>query len=95
MGTQELSPDQVRELSKALNQFIFTALKVDEFKVKEREMIEELKSGYESKGKTPSQRIRSVLFLLWEQDRQGYDTFDAYYVHKTEQYIDHLKSKLD
>lgn len=44
--------------------------------------------------KTPSQRIRAVLFLLWKQEgEQG--TFDAFYNAKCEKIIEHLKSKLD
>jgi hypothetical protein len=44
--------------------------------------------------KTQSQRIRSVLFLLWRQDgEQG--EFRDFYHQKTNEIIEHLKSKLE
>jgi D-serine deaminase-like pyridoxal phosphate-dependent protein len=41
-----------------------------------------------------SQRIRNVLWLLHQQENEGFSQFDAYYKFKTEQIIDHYKSKL-
>lgn len=44
--------------------------------------------------KSQSQRIRSVLFLLWRQEgEQG--EFRDYYHQKTEKYINYLKEKLE
>jgi len=48
----------------------------------------------ELNNKTQSQRIRSVLYLLHQQDAEGFKSFDEYYKSKTEKYIEHLKSKL-
>lgn len=45
--------------------------------------------------KTPSQRLRSVFFLLWKQNPEGYEVFDTYYEVKMNKYIDFLKEKLD
>lgn len=95
LGTQELLPDQVKELSMALNKFVFTALKVDEFKSEEEEILENLESGFEDTGKSQAQRIRAVLFVLWKQDKKGFDSFDLYYRHMTEIYINHLKGKIE
>jgi len=95
MGTQELTPDQVRELSIALNRYIFTAIKVDEFRSEEKDTLDQLESGFEETGKTQSQRIRAVLFLLWKQDNKGFTEFDTYYKHSTELYINHLKTKIE
>lgn len=47
----------------------------------------------ERDSKTPGQRIRAILFLLWKQDGMP-GTFDAYYLNQTEKIIEHLKSKL-
>lgn len=44
--------------------------------------------------KTPSQRLRGVLFRLWEQDKNGYDTFETYYINYMEKIIEKLKEKL-
>ncbi len=43
--------------------------------------------------KSQGQRIRSVLFLIWQQSGANGD-FEMYYREKTEKYIDYLKEKL-
>jgi hypothetical protein len=43
-------------------------------------------------GKTPSQRMRAVLYILWSQDNQGYKDFPLYYDSKMERYIEELKT---
>lgn len=44
--------------------------------------------------KSQSQRIRAVLFRLWQQSGQT-QSFEVYYNEKTEKYIEHLKSFLE
>lgn len=44
--------------------------------------------------KSPSQRLRGVLFRLHEQDSEGME-WEVYYRVKMEKIIDHLKGKLD
>jgi len=46
------------------------------------------------KPKTPSQRMRNVLFLLFEQDHKGFSDFDSFYLDRMEKLIDLLKKKL-
>ena len=41
--------------------------------------------------KSPSQRLRGVLYNLFEQDDKGFDTFDHYYEDKMEKIINHYK----
>lgn len=94
-GTNEISPDQVRELSKALDKFIFLALKVDEFKSTELSVLSELETGLDDNAKTQSQRIKSVLFILWKQKNEGFSDFDSFYKSKTEKYIEYLKGKIE
>lgn len=48
----------------------------------------------EPKPKTHSQRLRAVLFLLYEQDAKGYVTFESYYADLMERIINHYKTKL-
>lgn len=44
--------------------------------------------------KSQSQRIRSVLFILWKQDPRGME-FQDYYKMQTEKYIEWLKGKIE
>lgn len=92
-GTNELTPEQVSEIARALDKFVFIGLKVDEFKSAETEIIENLETGVDDNAKTQSQRIKSILYLLWKQNSEGFD-FDSYYRSKTEKFIEHLKSKI-
>ena len=43
--------------------------------------------------KKQSQRLRAVLYKVWEQEGDG--EFREYYRHQTERIIEHFKSKLD
>lgn len=44
--------------------------------------------------KTPSTRQRNTLYVLWQQQPEGFTDFKDFYKFKMEQIITHLKSKL-
>ena len=44
--------------------------------------------------KTPSQRLRATLYILWEQTKPDV-TFEQYYREQVEKVISYLKEKLD
>lgn len=45
-------------------------------------------------GKTPSQRLRNVIYVLYTQRPEEYKDFDSFYKYKMNIIIEHLKSKL-
>lgn len=45
-------------------------------------------------GKTPSQRLRAVIFILWKQSG-GQGDFEDYYRHKLEMVIDQFKERIE
>lgn len=45
-----------------------------------------------SSGKTPSQRLRAALFVLWEQTNPGND-FDTFYRQRMERIIEAVKQE--
>ena len=45
--------------------------------------------------KSPSDRMRAVLFRLWEKDKNGYEDFNLYYQFYMEKLIEKLKGKLN
>ncbi len=47
----------------------------------------------EDEWKTPSQRLRRVLYVVWKQKKEG--EFNSFYVKKMEEIIEHFKGKLD
>jgi hypothetical protein len=44
--------------------------------------------------KSESQRMRAVLYRLWESKPEGYDTFNDFYKSKMEKIINHIKDKI-
>lgn len=93
--TQEPTPEQVTKVASLSQAFGFLAFKMDNFKQDEIEALDSLKSDYEDKGKSKSQRLKAVLYVYWKQDDQGYKIFDDYYNHMMEKLINFYKSKLD
>ena len=63
------------------------------FKEKELQESDIPKADPDDTSKTPSQRLRSVLFVLWKQGNQ-LDSFENFYRQMMEKFIDHVKSKL-
>lgn len=94
-GTQELPATEAGKLLALNNAFCFLSIKPEDFTTTEKEMMEQIKADtLTNTGKTPSQRLRSTLYVLFTQNNEGFTKFDAFYAHKMEQMIDHYKSKL-
>jgi hypothetical protein len=94
-GTNELSPQQLGEIGQALQREGFLAFKDNPFKQEEKDILKGLDAEFEENPKTPSQRLRAVLYVSWKQKPEGYEVFSQYYEFKMEKIIGHLKSKLD
>lgn len=92
-GTQELNPVEAGQLFQYMNQLVSVYLCPASIDNREIEQIDKLEP--ELNNKTQSQRIRSVLYLLFQQGNEGFKSFDEYYKSKTEKYIEHLKAKLN
>lgn len=93
--TNELSPSQVGDIQGALQSFGFVAFKNDVFKQNERDMLDNVEVDYQETGKTASQRLRGVMYRLFERDAEGFTSFTTYYEHHMEILINHFKKKLD
>lgn len=53
------------------------------------------KEDAEDKTKTPSKRLRAVLYVLHTQQGGKKEDFETFYRTKTEEIIEHFKGKLD
>jgi hypothetical protein len=93
--SNELTPEQLTGIAQMINSFGYIAFKNTPFKDREKEFIDTLEPEYNDTGKTPSQRLRAVLYRLWEQTPEGYEDFNRYYDFRMEQLIKHFKTKLD
>ena len=95
IGTQELTPENVAEISKMNGSMGYVAFKMEKFNNTEEEILESLKADYEDTGKTPGQRLRGVLYRAWEQKDENYSEFYDFYQHHMEKIINHFKGKLE
>jgi len=93
IGTQELTPEKAGLLFNTSNHLVTCYLSVKEnISDDEQEIIDSIE--VESPSKTPSQRLRNVLYLLWKSAPEGYKDFNLFYIHNMEKILDHYKSKL-
>ena len=92
--TNELTPEQLVQLSQNFQLFGYLAFKQDQFKSEQIKLLEEAKIDYEDKTKTPSKRLRDVLVVAFKQEPEGYTEFEAYYQSKMEKFINHIKNRL-
>lgn len=79
----------------SLNKSGFLAFATEAFSSKNLTAISDMEVDYDDPTKTPSKRLRGVLYRNWEQDAEGYKTFEDYYRSKMEVIIVHFKGKLD
>jgi hypothetical protein len=75
-------------------QFCYLGLKKEPFTKDETDLMESLKADLDNL-KTPSQRLRGILYRNFEQDGKGYRDFNTYYIAEMERICEHYKNKLD
>jgi len=93
LETQELSGGKAGEIFSLRNKVVAAYISPKEtIKQSDLDQVDEV--DVDLPGKSQSQRIRSVLFILYEQNKEGYKDFKGYYAAKTELLIDHLKTKI-
>lgn len=92
VGTQELSPEKAGQLMGYANQVVAVYVSPKEIVPQEVAKVDEIKSEFSSK--TPSMRLRGVLYVLWEHTPEGFKDFGAFYEHHMGKMIDHFKNKI-
>lgn len=90
LETRELPPEQAVNLFEVRNQEAWCVIAPE--KISEVNLPNE-KPDAALGTKTPSQRLRNVLYVYWQQHRQG--DFETFYRVKIEQIIEQLKDKLE
>lgn len=91
--TNELSPSKAGELFSFRGKVTMMYLSPkDTISQKEIDQVNLIDAEVE--GKTPSKRLRDVIYVLFTQQPEGYKEFDAFYKHKMNVITEHLKSKL-
>lgn len=96
LGTQELTPKEAGELFSLHQQAAYVMIKAEMFNTAERDLLEKIQADQtEYNGKTPSQRLRNVLYRVFETDPQSFNDFTRYYEYQMERLITHFKNKID
>jgi hypothetical protein len=94
IGTQEVTAEQGLALLKLRGKFCKVMLSDTSIEQKEIDAVDSLPIKDESSNKSNSQRLRSVLFINWQQSKQT-TNFDDYYNSEMNRIIDHYKAKLN
>ncbi len=92
--TNEPTPEQLVGIATLIGKFGYLAFKEDTFKSDEIEVLQGLESDFEDKGKTPSQRLRNVLYVNWQHNNKGYKDFNLYYEYMMNLMIEKWKREL-
>lgn len=93
LGTQELSKEDTAQLFDYANDLVWCALSetpMTDEDLNIPEALTEFKTD-----KTPSQRLRGVLYRFWEQNHKGKVEWEVYYRTEMEKIINYLKDKLE
>lgn len=91
VDTQELKPDESAKVFELYDKFGFFLFKESDIKPEDLD-IPDVKPEFKS-DKTPSQRLRGVIYRYFEQLNSD-TTFDDFYKKEMEKIIEHYKTKL-
>lgn len=95
-NTAEQSPQSIMEIDSLLQSHGIVYFRaVENLNKQEQKELDELDLEMFDEPKTQSQRIRNVLYRLWEQDNKGHKEYKDFYKFETERIITHYKNKLD
>jgi len=93
--TAEPDPNQMADIQKATMNAGYLAFNVEPFSSSQEKYLTEMEVEYDDPKKTPSKRLRGVLYRCFEQEPKGYKTFNDYYNSQMELLIMHFKNNLD
>ena len=92
--TQEKTSTEVAEIDQMVDTFgVLYFRGEDTFNRDEVEELDAIELDLYDEPKSQSQRLRNVLYKVWQQQEQG--EFKEFYRHETERIIQHYKNKLD
>lgn len=93
-STQELDPDAAGRLFQFRNKYVKCLLSDNGIQKLEEELVDAAQAVDGRKSKSPSQRLRSVLFLVHTNNGGVKEDFDKFYGPEMERIIEHYKSKI-
>ena len=104
IGTPELSNETMVSVFSLIKKPGFVLISANAINQDKIDAVEKATTNAEFSEKTPSQRMRGVLYKLWEKTQpktmngdgvMEYVDFDLFYKRQMNKIIDHFKTKLD
>jgi hypothetical protein len=96
LSTHELGTEQAVKLFNLRRKEALMYLSSDNISEKELDALDGFKiDAHNLDGKTPSQRLRAVLFVYWKQHHSDISEFDIFYLRQMNSFIDRIKEKLE
>jgi len=95
LGTQELNPKDAAELFQLNNTLAYCYISPRQIQTDIMTEIDKASIDMVEQIKSPSKRLKAVMYLIWKEDNEGYDDFELYYRNEMEKIINHYKSELD
>ena len=104
IGTPELSNETMVSVFSLIKKPGFVLISANAINQDQIDAVEKAPTNSEFSEKTPSQRMRGVLYRLWEKTQpknmngdgvMEYVDFDLFYKRQMNKMIDHFKTKLD
>ena len=94
--TQEnMTPEHMSKLIGLVDSLGWLSFNVRQIEINDIKDLPEPDSTLYSKGKTPSLRLRNVVYVLYKQKKGKDKDFPAYYAKAIETFIEQVKEKLD
>ena len=104
VGTPELSHETMVNVFSLIKKPGFVLISTNTINQDQIDAVEKATTNSEFSEKTPSQRMRGVLYRIWEKTQpktmngdgvMEYVDFDLFYKRQMNKIIDHFKAKLD
>ena len=105
IGTPELSNETMVKIFSLIKRQGYVLISTNNINQDQIDAVEKASTNAEFSEKTPSQRMRGVLYKLWEKTQpknlngdtgqMEYVDFDLFYKRQMNKIIDHFKTKLD
>lgn len=95
--TTEQTVSELSELDSLFQQTCLIAIKEGDTPFLDNELqgLDAIDMDLEDNTKTPSKRLRNVLYRLWEQDSKLDTDFKSFYKIRMEKIIEQIKTRLD
>lgn len=92
LGTQELTPEKAGELFSINGKFGYGYISAQDIENADIDLIDTLEPDMPTK--SPAQRLRGVLYLMWKNNNEGYNDHNLHYLHYMEEIISKYKLRL-